>query len=245
MMEKFLYGLPMGIANTLPGISGGTIALIMGIYDQLVEAVKKRDWGYLLPVGAGVATGIFSTSFLTAYLLENFPNEVLGFLLGLIAISTLILVKKEKVYTKQSVIWVVLGFLVSYFMANIEMGIQWKTLQFPLYFLGGFISTGALILPGISGATTLVLLGIYDEVIHSVTVLDLHVLIPFGVGIIIGLSIFAEFISYLLAKQRLRTMALIVGLVIGSLPALWPNWTTVGGLMFVLGGVFAYFLREK
>ena len=245
MRNNFLNGLPIGVANTLPGISGGTIALILGIYDDLVQAIKKMDWRYLLPVGSGIAVGIISTSFLTSYLFATYPNEVLSFLLGLIAISTLILVKKEQVYNRTSFIWLILGLLVSYIMANIEIGIRWKSVQFPLYFLGGFISTGAMILPGVSGATSLVILGIYDEVIHAVTVFDLHILVPFGLGVILGFGIFASFISYLLTKQRTRTMGLIVGLIVGSLPALWPKWSFYGVLLFILGGLAAYFLRAR
>ncbi len=245
MGNYFLKGLPIGMANTLPGISGGTIALVLGIYDDLVQAIKKMDWRYLLPVGAGIAVGIISTSFLTSYLFESYPNEVLSFLLGLIAISTLILIKKEQVYNRASLTWLILGLLISYFMTNIEIGIRWKSVQFPLYFLGGFISTGAMILPGISGAMSLVLLGIYDEVIHAVTVFDLYILLPFGIGVILGFGIFASFISYLLTKQRTRTMGLIVGLILGSLPALWPKWSFYGFLLFVLGAIGAYFLRAR
>lgn len=245
MLHKFLLGLPMGIANTLPGISGGTIALILGVYDELLEAVKKLDWKHLLPIGAGIATGILSTSFITTYLLEHYPNEVYGFLFGLIVVSTLILIKREKTYTSQSFLWLILGVLISNFMTNIEMGVQWKTLQFPLFFLGGFIATGAMILPGISGATTLVLLGIYEEVLHAVTVFDLKVLLPFGAGALLGFSVFAGIISFLLTRQRHRTMSFIVGLVLGSLPILWPEWSVLGFIMALIGGVAAYFLREQ
>lgn len=245
MWEKFIRGLPIGIANTLPGISGGTIALILGIYDDLITAVKRFDLPYLLPTAIGIGIGIFSTSFATSYLLAHFPNEVLSFLIGLIVISTMLLVRKEKIHTKDSFIWMFLGILISYIFSNVEMGVTWKSLQFPLYFLGGFIATGAMILPGVSGATALILLGIYEDVLSSVTILDFKILLPFGIGVIFGFFIFAGLMSFLLTKQRTRSMGLIVGLIVGSLPTLWPKWSIIGGLLAFLGGVAAYFLRER
>ncbi|MBB3701549.1 DUF368 domain-containing protein [Flammeovirga yaeyamensis] len=243
MKEKlfiFLKGLAMGAADVVPGVSGGTVAFITGIYERLLNAInsidlealkllskfkikelwEKLDLNFLLPLFVGIGTAVFSLAKLMKYLLVHEPIGLWSFFFGLIIASTLLVGKQVKKWNVATIIAIIIGAVLSY----------WITIATPsqapegmIYiFFAGMIAICAMILPGISGSFMLLLMGQYDQIISAITDLNIKVIAVFGAGAAIGITSFSRILSFLLKKYHDFTIALLSGVMIGSLNKVWP-----------------------
>ena len=160
-LELFLKGMPIGMSNTLPGISGGTIALVLKIYDELVHSIKKIKLKFLIPVVLGAVAGVFIGSSVIITLFENYPIFVTSFLLGLILASAKVTFTEIETFDIYKIILGLAGFFIA-FLYSTEAGSVANVNDISLikYFAGGAIGSVAMILPGISGGTILVMLGL-------------------------------------------------------------------------------------
>lgn len=235
----FAKGIAMGAADVVPGVSGGTVAFITGIYDELlrsiasvpaalmlflrgriVEAWKAANAAFLLVLLLGIMTSVISLARLITYLLAEHPIPVWSFFFGLILVSTHLVVREIQRWNVSRVLNLFLGAAFAY----------WITVASPLQlghdplslFLAGAIAICAMILPGISGSFILVLLGLYSYVLTAVKGLDLAVLLVFASGCVVGLVSFAGILRWLLTHWRDLTLAFLTGLMIGSLNKIWP-----------------------
>ena len=235
----FAKGIAMGAADVVPGVSGGTVAFITGIYDELlrsiasvpaalvlflrgriVEAWKAANATFLLVLLLGIMTSVISLARLITYLLAEHPIPVWSFFFGLILVSTHLVVREIQRWNVSRVLNLFLGAAFAY----------WITVASPLQlghdplslFLAGAIAICAMILPGISGSFILVLLGLYSYVLTAVKGLDLKVLLIFASGCVVGLVSFAGILRWLLTHWRDLTLAFLTGLMIGSLNKIWP-----------------------
>mgnify|MGYP003381702276 CR=1 FL=1 len=240
----FLRGVLMGAADIVPGVSGGTIAFITGIYDTLLASIRavdlefvkhllRRDlkaaWqhvngSFLLALLAGIATSIFSLSQIIAWILKHHPVPLWAFFFGLILASALVLLRQINGWNTASVGSLLAGAgaaaLVAYSpVASMDFGLAGV-------FLSGFLAICAMILPGISGSFILVLLGMYGTVLAAVNALDLVFLLVFILGAVSGLLCFSRFLYWLLRHFHQATMALLTGFLFGSLVIVWP-WKRV------------------
>lgn len=242
-MKKYflLYakGIAMGAADVVPGVSGGTVAFITGIYDELlrsissvpvalglllrgriVDAWKAANATFLLVLLLGIMTSVLSLARLITYLLVEQPIPVWSFFFGLIVVSTHLVVREIERWSWTRVVSLVLGAAFAY----------WITVASPLQlghdplslFFAGAIAICAMILPGISGSFILLLLGLYSFVLTAVKGLDISVLLIFASGCLIGIVSFAGFLRWLLARWRDLTLAFLTGLMVGSLNKVWP-----------------------
>lgn len=241
----FLRGAAMGTADLVPGVSGGTVALITGIYPRLLAAVTAADatavrllfkgqwlglWrhvdgAFLLPLMLGIGSAIFALASTLKLLLETQPLLVWSFFCGLVLLSSLALIRTE--VTKLTPM-VGLMFLIGV-VIMLALGLG-TGISFPQH-LGGFFVAGllgicAMILPGISGSFILLLLGMYGPIITAVADRELLPLLVFAVGCAVGLLTFSRFLTFVLARARVATLALLVGFLLGSLVILWP-WQQV------------------
>ena len=241
----FLRGAAMGTADLVPGVSGGTVALITGIYPRLLAAVTAADaaavrlllkgqwlglWrhvdgAFLLPLMLGIGSAIFALASTLKLLLETQPLLVWSFFCGLVLLSSLALIRTE--LTKLTPM-VGLMFLIGV-VIMLALGLG-TGISFPQH-LGGFFAAGllgicAMILPGISGSFILLLLGMYGPIITAVADRELLPLLVFAVGCAVGLLTFSRFLTFVLARARVATLALLVGFLLGSLVILWP-WQQV------------------
>ena len=241
----FLRGAAMGTADLVPGVSGGTIALITGIYPRLLAAVTAADaaavrmllkgqwlglWrhvdgAFLLPLMLGIASAIFALATTLKLLLETQPLLVWSFFCGLVLLSSLALIRTE--VTKLTPMVGLMFFIGVVIMLTLGLG---TGISFPQH-LGGFFIAGllgicAMILPGISGSFILLLLGMYGPIITAVADRELLPLLVFAVGCAVGLLTFSRFLTFVLARARVATLALLVGFLLGSLVILWP-WQQV------------------
>lgn len=240
VLRYLLCGMAMGAADVVPGVSGGTIAFITGIYQPLLDAIQSVDgnffrlffqgrflqalrripWAFLLPLLAGIACSIFSLAKLVLYLLHTYPVGVWSFFFGLIVASIVLLFRDLGHGGWQEWLSFAVGAVFAWGLSGAEAVSMSQT---PLMlFVAGFIAICAMILPGISGAFILVLLGQYQYVLSAVATLNLPILAVFALGCVCGLLIFARVLNMCLHRWHDATLALLIGIMAGSLRTVWP-----------------------
>lgn len=241
----FLKGFLMGICDIIPGISGGTIAFITGIYIRLINSIKninltnilkllksflkknkkefkknyqKQDLTFLITIILGILTAIILTSNIIKYLLENYKSLTLAFFLGLIIASSKQILKQIPKHTTKNKSFTIIGFLfgISLFF------IQTKQITNPTYLkilFSGIISVSALFLPGISGSFILMIIGTYDFILNAITQIkqNINYLLTFATGAIFGAIFISQIITYLYKKDKSKTLYTLFGLVLGTL----------------------------
>lgn len=233
-------GMAMGAADVVPGVSGGTIAFITGIYDRLLNALKsvnpslfkvigqegvagvwrRIDGTFLVCVFGGVLTSILSFAHAITYFLASYPEMLWAFFFGLIMVSGLHMIRQVHHWNVPAMISLLLGVVVASAVGILTPG-SLDPEPVTLFFAGA-IAICAMILPGISGSFILLMMGLYGPVIDAVKSLDFSVLIVFGLGCISGLLSFSHVLSWLLKKHRDLAIALLTGLMLGALGKVWP-----------------------
>lgn len=237
-----LKGIGMGAADVIPGVSGGTIAFITGIYEELIGSIRSFDltalrkllrldlrgfWrhvngNFLVSVLLGIGISIFSLAKLMKYLLETHPIFVWSFFFGLIIASSWLVAREVKRWSVGTVIALVVGAAAAYLITVLN---PVQTLTNPSWWfiiLSGAIAICAMILPGISGAFILLLMGMYSFIIGAVSSFQWLVLVLFAVGAVAGIISFSHLLSWLLARFHGLTVALLTGFMVGSLNKIWP-----------------------
>lgn len=236
-----LKGFGMGAANVVPGVSGGTIALITGIYTDIVDAISaftdrntwkallKGNWSefwksikgaFLLALGVGIIVSIFSLAKLMTLALEHYPILTWAFFFGLILASAVIMFRNIKLWKGADIAALVVGILLGVGVCTLSPTNTSEDLWF--IFVCGAISICTMILPGVSGSFVLLILGKYEYIMNAVTELNLPVLAVFAVGCVVGILAFAKLLHWLLARWEQRTMIVLLGFVLGSLIRIWP-----------------------
>ncbi len=236
-----LQGIAIGAANAVPGVSGGTMALIFGIYQELMVSIKtlgdkqflqallqlrlKKAWGYinwsfLSPLIFGAIIAILLLAQVLEYLLENKASLVWSFFFGLIAASVFSVGHRAKHWRFPTIAALLLGAAIAFGVVGLTPAKTPENLAF--IFIAGAISACAFILPGISGAFILVLLGKYEFIIQAVNQKDILSLATLALGGVVGLVTFAKFLSWLFKSHYNLTIALLTGFILGSLWKVWP-----------------------
>jgi len=240
-----LKGAGMGAADIVPGVSGGTIAFITEIYEELVNSIKSINltsfrkifaegisefWGsingnFLISVFAGILISVFTLANLLETLLQDEPILVESFFFGLIIASAVYVAKKITNWNWQKVLAIIAGIIVAYFITSLTPAQTSEAYWF--VFISGALAICAMILPGISGAFILLILGKYQFILGAVNDLNLAVIAIFAVGALVGLISFSNVLSWFLRKFHDITIAVLSGFMIGSLYKIWPWKRTV------------------
>lgn len=235
-----LKGMGMGAADVVPGVSGGTIAFIVGIYEELINSIKSINgetlkllftgkiggfWkginaNFLLSIVSGIAISIFSLARLITYLLEHHPILVWAFFFGLVLASTWFVSKDIKQWNWKTILSFIAGAIVAYYITVATPAETPTNLLF--IFLCGVIAICAMILPGISGSFILVLLGKYFYIMEAVKTFNIPVMLVFIAGAAIGITSFSRVLSFALRKFHDITIAVLAGFMLGSLNKVWP-----------------------
>ncbi|MBN1469757.1 MAG: DUF368 domain-containing protein [Fusobacteriaceae bacterium] len=241
MLKLLFSGIAIGIANIIPGVSGGTIAFILGIYDKLTEAIgnfilapksKKIEYlKFLLPLFFGVGIGILLFAKVIEILYLKFPEPTSFFFIGLILASLPIILKENKdKFSKSSITAFIFGAILVliflYFKKSSEI-LEVRT-EFNLFYyikllLCGIVGAGAMIIPGISGSMLLLILGEYYNILSYVNKLKIIPLVFVGIGVIIGIVLFSKLIAYFFSNFKNITISFITGLIIASIKGIWPG----------------------
>lgn len=240
-----LKGMAMGAADVVPGVSGGTIAFISGIYEELLNTINSvnRDalkilfsgnlklfWqhingNFLAALFLGIGISIVSLAKLISHLLETQPLLLWGFFFGLILASIYLVSKKITQWNVTNGVGLLIGTVVAYYITVLPPMEQPNAGWF--IFLSGTIAICAMILPGISGSFILLLLGSYQFILSAIKDLKLEVIALFGIGCITGLLSFSKLLSWLFKKYHDLTIAILTGFLVGSLNKIWPWKETI------------------
>jgi putative membrane protein len=233
-------GFAMGAADVVPGVSGGTMALILGIYEELIDSIRAVDgtffklvvglklkaawdklpWKFLGSVMLGIGLAIVSLARLLSWLLEHHPALIWSFFFGLVLASVLMVSKQIQHWSSSPVVIAILATIGAYFLVG---AVPVQTPDAPWFlFLSGAVAICAMILPGISGAFILVLLGKYQHVLNAVNQRELLTLLLVAAGAAVGIVTFAQILGWLFKRYHDLTIALLTGLMLGSLRKLWP-----------------------
>nr|VFK37701.1 MAG: putative membrane protein [Candidatus Kentron sp. TC]VFK40863.1 MAG: putative membrane protein [Candidatus Kentron sp. TC] len=242
MITTILKGFCMGAADIIPGVSGGTIALILGFYTRLIDAIRsfdgtllrylyqgdpgaaarRIDLVFLLSLGFGIVMALlfFTHVIPLPILLHTHPEFVYGLFFGLLIASVGFLIRALEYIEPRDGLWLVLGAVAGYWIVGLT---PIHTPEEPWFiFLSGSIAICAMILPGISGSFMLLILKKYAYLLDAFSRLDLGVLVPFGLGAAAGLLLFSRFLAWLLRNFYRPTFLVITGVLMGSLWIIWP-----------------------
>lgn len=258
----FLKGMSMGAADVVPGVSGGSIALITGIYEKLLDSIKSVDkqalhflfkgefkalWqhvngSFLLTLLGGILTSIFTLSKLITHLMEDHPIPLWSFFCGLILISAVILLRDIKNWSLVVIFSILLGTGFAYWITGLPPIGSPDALWF--VFVAGVIAICAMILPGISGSFLLLILGQYERILQAVSEKNIILLGLFASGCVVGILSFSRLISYLLRNFHAVTIGLLSGFMLGSVNKIWP-WKKVISYRMSSSGIQKPFLTEN
>ena len=240
-IANFLKGFAMGVANVIPGVSGGTIALLTGIFERLINALKSFDveavrlllkfkfrefaqhvdFGFLLSVFVGVGVSIISVAKLLEFLFQSYPVYVWSFFFGLILVSVWFVGKSIGKIDVAAAVSFVVGAAVAFGLS--VMNPATENTAFWYLIICGAVAVCSMILPGLSGSFVLILMGNYQLImIYAVSHFDMKIIVPVAVGVVVGLLAFSHFLSWLLSRYARQTMAVLTGFIFGSLGTIWP-----------------------
>lgn len=239
----FLKGLGMGAADAVPGISGGTIAFITGIYEELIHTIKqfgpsafvvwrRAGWAglvshlnlpFIVPLVLGVAVSLFSIAHLVTWLMAEHALLLDAFIFGLVSASALVVIGDLDEWR----LWHALPLVMGLLLANVLPGLMpfisaTLNVDAVLLIVAGAIAISAMLLPGVSGTFLLLTMGLYGRVMEGIKGLDLTLMFQFGIGCALGLFFFSRLLSWLLRHHHAATLQLVIGFILGSLPLLWP-----------------------
>ncbi|MEP0365732.1 MAG: DUF368 domain-containing protein [Cyclobacteriaceae bacterium] len=236
----FLKGVAMGAANVIPGVSGGTIAFITGIYERLINSLKSFDIGalrllltgdwkvftlktdlyFLLSILLGVAVSILSFAKVLEWSFANYEIYTLAFFFGLIIASIFGVGKQISSFSLGNMISLLIGVAIAAGIAFLPPAEP--NASFVYLVVCGAVAISSMILPGLSGSYILLLMGNYVLVIGAISALEISILLPIAIGCIVGLLLFAQLLSYLFRNFKDITISLLTGFVAGSLAIIWP-----------------------
>jgi putative membrane protein len=230
----------MGVADVIPGVSGGTMAFILGIYEELLSSIKSFDirfarhllslhikdalnhcsWQFLTALLAGILAAIFSLARILSWLLDNHPVLIWSFFFGLIIASVVTISMHLKKLNISTFAAIFTGAISAYYIVGM---VPVATPEAPWFiFLSGVIAICAMILPGISGSFILVLMGKYQYILNAVNERDILTLCTFAIGAAVGLASFSRLLNWLFRKYHDFAIAVLTGFLIGSLRKIWP-----------------------
>lgn len=236
----YLTGVGMGAADTVPGVSGGTVAFVRGIYSDLLNAIKSFNfdllrlalkfdlkgilahvpWRFLLTLGLGILTAVFTLARLVSWLMENQRVYLFAFFFGLVVASAIAVAGKIRNWSPLNFVALAAGAAGAFIVVGL---VPAEGSHDPVtIFFSGFVAIMAMILPGISGSSILLVLGQYEYILNSVRDLNLPPLIVLAAGCVVGIALFSRILSYVLSRYPQMTISVLIGLVVGSLRAVWP-----------------------
>ena len=236
-IKLFFKGIFMGIADAIPGVSGGTIALLLGIYEELIHTISslnfeqilnlrkngfKSFWskingGFLFSLLLGIGVSLISFVKISAILLDKYPLFVWSFFLGLIIATVYVIYKLIEKLNFRNILFVLISIMATLLLSSFST-VEINNIGLLYILFCGIIASSAMILPGISGSLILVILGVYTFLINALNNLEILIIITFILGAIIGLLGFSRVLKYLFNNYRNITYSIMLGLVIGSIP---------------------------
>lgn len=237
---NFFKGFAMGVANVIPGVSGGTIALITGIFERLINSLKSFnltalrlllkgqfkeladhiDFAFLLSVLLGVLVSVFTVAKLLTFLFLNYPIFIWSYFFGLIVASVWLVGKTISKPSVSVVLFFLLGTVIAISITVLSPARENDSFLYLV--LCGVVAVCSMILPGVSGSFVLVLMGNYELVLRAITDFNFVHLSAIGIGVVVGLPLFSHLLSWLYRQYKDQTVSILAGFILGSLSIIWP-----------------------
>lgn len=266
LIGNLIRGALIGLVETIPGISGGTVALVVGIYQQLIESASamirwglalvrgRRDeareywssisWRLLIPLGLGMVIAVFTVAGPVVGLVETYPERMRSLFFGMVAASVmvpLLMVRDDVTYHRKILgirhgIFFVVAALIAFGVLSLPAT---QALEPHWYILmpAAAIAVSALVLPGLSGSLVLLTVGLYEPTLRAVEARDIGYILIFGSGLILGLVVIVQILKWLLDHHHSTTLIALSGVMVGALRALWPYQTEGGALLPISDGI--------
>ncbi|TDX25323.1 putative membrane protein [Modicisalibacter xianhensis] len=239
-LALFLKGAGMGAADAVPGVSGGTIAFVTGIYEELIHTIRRfgpealpawrqggfaglveyLNLGFLIPLVIGIGCSLITVAHMVTYLLEAHPVLLDAFFFGLVAASAFVVSRQVRGWRWWYILPLVVGLLLAQALPDLMPHLT--GLGNLLLVVSGAIAISAMLLPGVSGSFLLLTMGLYGTVMEGIKSFDIALILQFGAGCAIGLFTFSRLLSWLFRHYHELTLQLLIGFIVGSLPTLWP-----------------------
>lgn len=252
-----LKGIALGAGCILPGISSGVLCVIFGIYDKLVNSILnifkdfKKNFMFLLPIFIGIAIGMFLFGNIIRYLFTSYESYMKFLFAGLILGCIPSLFKnanKNNHFRVHYLIYTIITFLIALLLIYLENNITTHVtpnVNFIFLFISGFLMSIGVVFPGVSSTIILMTLGVYGIYLEAISVINLNVLIPMGIGLFCGCIIFLHVVNFFMNKFPTQTMYSIIGFVIGSIFILIPsNFSITTILLFGVGLLISLFFEK-
>ena len=274
-----IKGFFIGLANIIPGVSGGTLALTLGIYEKLIGCIShffknlKENIKFILPIGIGAVIAILSLSHLISFCLDNYVLPTILFFIGAILGGLPMLIKKvsgHKITISNIIIFLItFGIIILLLFLNSETEVSFQNMNIIYYFLlfvVGVVDYAKMVIPGVSGSAVLMTIGYYKPILNIVKNLtdfsslgsNLAILIPFGLGVLVGILLIAKVLEFLFKNFEVKTYYGVLGFIVASIIAIiYQNLVInanfvfsfgsliIGIILFILGFVVAYKLGDK
>ncbi len=268
MISLFFKGIIFGVANIIPGVSGGTIAIALNIFDKLLNSINtlfkepKKSISFLIPLGLGAVFGIIFFSSIISFGMENYSFITAMLFIGLVTGSIPMIydiAKKEKPFTISNYVAVLLAFVLVFIMSTYKVSsgfvveVNGSISTYIYLFICGIIASSAMIIPGISGSFVMILLGVYTVIINTLTLVKtylsditnfsilveiLQVVMPIGIGICVGIFLTSKLIEKLFEKNKSMSFSIILGLILGSIYSMFSDPETYSSGMNVYSIIF-------
>ena len=255
---NLLKGFGLGAGCILPGISSGILCVIFGIYDKLVNSILnifkdfKKNFSFLFPIFIGIGVGVFLFGNILKYLFNNYESAIKFAFAGLILGSIPSLFKKSndsKGFRLHYLLYTFLALFISVFLILLENNINYLenlNINFLFLFISGFLMSIGVVVPGVSSTIILMVLGVYGLYLEAISLLNLSVLLPMGIGLICGCIVFLNIINFFMNRFYSQTMYSIIGFVVGSIFILLPNnYNFINVLFFVLSLCVSLLFAQK
>ncbi len=247
-MELLIQGLIAGFVIVLPGMSGGTVFVILGIYEQMVKDLVKLRIKPYLPLLTGAIVGIFLGGLAFAFVFENYRDATAAFLLGCLLASIRAVLNSCPKLDPKHLIYLLMGLAVGFFMVGEPINVMTagEDVNLIVLFVGGALASAAMIIPGIPGSSVLILMGLYDTILFYIKELAISRLLVFGLGSLAGIFLLLNLLERLYERHRGIISYFFAGLILGSSRALLPyNFGLLVVLLFITGFSLVWFWSGK
>ncbi len=246
-MKPFITGVILGMVILLPGMSGGTLLLIFGLHETLLKDISRLKLAKYKRLAAGTVIGIVLSGWIFTYLFTAYRDPAMALLLGCLLGSIKAIFTRVPKCNPKWLLYLFLGVLIGLVSVSEPMGTGiLADIGYIKLFVGGALSSAAMIIPGLPGSTVLILMNMYEEIIYYVSVLNIPKLFFFGFGSLIGMALLVKLLNRFYESYRVELSYLFAGIIIGSSRALLPfDWGAIVIMMFAIGFTVTFAFSDK
>lgn len=238
---SLIKGIILGMSMIIPGVSGGTILVIFGIYEQLISDILKLNIKPYLMLGAGSILGVLLGSKVITFLFDAFRNPTSAFILGCILMSVPFILKRGRKHHLGYVGLLIMGFILSFSLIAMNADSTLSSLSSLKAILGGIVSSSTMLIPGVSGSAALIVLGIYESLLEAITSFNIKIIILYLIGALLGFVITAKIMKKIFQKYQVQILYFFSGMILGSSRLLFPSEINIISFgSFLIGASVVY-----